>query len=47
MTKNEFVEACECRLIDPIIALDASDALLEALKARDDVRVIEILETEF
>ena len=46
MTKLEFISACESRLIDVGIALE-SDDIQDALIARDDEKVIEILDTEF
>jgi hypothetical protein len=47
MTKSQFIEECEARLIDPVLALDSSDALIEALKAKDDAKALEILDNEF
>jgi hypothetical protein len=46
MTKTEFMTECAKRTIDPQLALE-NDELCEALKDRDDVEVIRILNEEF
>lgn len=46
MTMIEFIIECESRSILPDIALEVTE-LREALKDRDDPRVIRLLDTEF
>jgi hypothetical protein len=46
MTQNQFADLCNEYDIHPSIALE-NDQLREALKARDDKKVIEILTNEF
>jgi hypothetical protein len=46
MTQNQFADLCTQYGIHPSIALE-NDQLREALKARDDKKVIEILTNEF
>ena len=46
MTANIFVAECEKRLVDPAIALD-NDFIRAALEERDDVLVLELLDSEF
>jgi hypothetical protein len=46
MTQNQFAALCIQYGIAPSIALE-NDQLREALKARDDKKVIEILTNEF
>lgn len=46
MTKAEFFALCAERLIDPSIALE-SEAIWEALRAKDRDAVIAALDSEF
>lgn len=46
MTQNQFLTLCNEHCIDPDIALD-NDDLCQALKDRDDDKVIEIIINEF
>ena len=46
MTHNEFVALCYEQCIPPNIALE-NDDIVEALKARDDDLVQQLLTTEF
>ena len=46
MTKFEFLALCGEHNIDPEIALE-NDAIIEALKAKNDEQVVEILTKEF
>lgn len=46
MTKLEFMAQCGERCIDPSIALE-NDDIVEALKAKDDAKVLELLDNEF
>lgn len=46
MTANEFAAECAARTIDPALALE-NENITAALRARDDARVREILDTEF
>jgi hypothetical protein len=46
MTKLEFLALCGEHNIEPAIALE-NDAIIEALKAKNDEQVIQILTEEF
>jgi hypothetical protein len=46
MTQNEFNQLCNDQLIEPAIALE-NDEIVNALKDRDDARVILLLTTQF
>lgn len=46
MTKTEFMTLCQERTIDPSLALE-NDAIIEALQAKDDDKVVELLDNEF
>jgi hypothetical protein len=46
MTKLEFMAQCEERCIDPSIALE-NDDIVQALKEKDDSKVVELLDTQF
>jgi hypothetical protein len=46
MTKTEFMTLCQERTIDPSLALE-NDAIIEALQAKDDDKVVELLNNEF
>jgi hypothetical protein len=46
MTKEKFLTECYARYIYPKIALE-NEELQDALVARDDDKVIEILDNEF
>jgi hypothetical protein len=46
MTQNQFFTLCNDHCIDPDIALE-NDNLRQALKDKDDKKVIEILTNEF
>ena len=46
MTALEFLALCGEHNIEPAIALE-NDAIIEALKAKNDEQVIEILTKEF
>lgn len=46
MKRNEFVGECARRTIDPGVALE-NENILEALKKRDDKRVLWLLDNEF
>ena len=46
MTQNQFLALCLERAIDPSIALE-SEAVREALRARDTAAVIAALDSEF
>lgn len=46
MTKLEFLALCGEHNIDPGIALE-NDAIIEALKAKNDEQVIQILTKDF
>ena len=46
MTLSKFVSLCHERTIDPSLALE-NPAIIEALKAKDDETVIDILDTAF
>jgi len=46
MTAIEFIGLCESVGVDPQIALE-NENLQEALRAKDDARITEILEKEF
>ena len=46
MTQTEFITLCLERTIYPELALE-NEAIVEALKAKDDERVIELLNNAF
>lgn len=46
MTANEFNAECVSRTIDPAIALE-NEEIVAALRARDDEKVIALLNEEF
>lgn len=46
MTANEFDAECTTRTIDPALALE-NDAVVAALRSRDDEEVRRLLDTEF
>ena len=46
MTQNQFNALCNEHCIDPSLALE-NDELVDALRKRDDDRVVEILTKEF
>ena len=46
MTQNQFNTLCTEHCIDPSLALE-NENLIEALRERDDERVIEIITQEF
>jgi hypothetical protein len=46
MTANQFNALCAERTIDPSLALE-NPAIIEALKAKDDETVVDILDTAF
>lgn len=46
MTMTKFIQECATRTISPDIALE-NNLVHEALKARDDKKVIELLDNEF
>ncbi len=46
MKRNEFVEECARRTIDPGVALE-NENILEALKKRDNEGVLWLLDNEF
>jgi hypothetical protein len=46
MTHLEFITLCNEHTIDPSLALE-NENIVEALKARDDAQVVEILTNEF
>ena len=46
MTRNDFAYECAQRTIAPEIALE-NENILEALKKRDDKRVLWLLDNEF
>ena len=46
MTRNEFASECTRRTIEPGIALE-NENICEALKERDDKRVLWVLDNEF
>ena len=46
MTQNQFNALCTEHCIDPSLALE-NENLIEALRERDDERVIEIITPEF
>lgn len=46
MKRNEFVSECARRTIDPEVALE-NENILEALKKRDNERVLWLLDNEF
>ncbi len=46
MTTDEFARACAERYIDPNIALE-NENVKQALRERDDNKVIKLLEEEF
>lgn len=46
MTRLEFLAKCGELFIDPQLALENGD-IVEALKANDDARVIQLLREEF
>lgn len=46
MTKLEFLTLCGEYAIDPALALE-NDAIRQALKAHDDKKVRQLIETEF
>ena len=46
MTQNQFNALCNEHCIDPSLALE-NENLIEALRERDDDRVIEIITQEF
>ena len=44
MTRNEFYAECTKRTIFPLQVLEESAAVKEALKARDDKKVLQLLD---
>ena len=46
MTHSEFITLCNEHTIDPSLALE-NENIVEALKARDDAQVVEVLTNEF
>jgi len=46
MTMHTFIALCHERTIDPSLALE-NPAVIEALKAKDDETVVDILDTAF
>lgn len=46
MTRLEFVSLCGTYLIDPAIVLE-NEAIVKALKERDDSKVIRLVKTKF
>jgi len=46
MTQNQFNSLCNEHCVDPSLALE-NDELVDALRERDDDRVVEILTKEF
>jgi hypothetical protein len=46
MTLSQFTALCAERTIDPSLALE-NETLIEALKAKDDEAVVNILDNEF
>ena len=46
MTKPEFLTSCLERFIDPALALE-NENVCEALKNKDDAKVIYLLDNEF
>lgn len=46
MSRNQFDALCSKYLIDPAIALE-NEEIVEALKAKDDAKVEQILKTQF
>lgn len=46
MTSSQFAEECGKRLIEPAIAIE-NESIVAALRERDDLRVIELLNSEF
>ncbi len=46
MTEFEFLSICGELLIDPAIALE-NEHVIEALKAKDQKKIIQTLKTEF
>jgi hypothetical protein len=46
MTANEFNQLCQFHCVDPSIALE-NENIIEALQARDDEKVEQVLTIEF
>jgi hypothetical protein len=46
MTLSQFTALCAERTIDPSLALE-NPAIIEALKAKDDETVVDILDTAY
>ena len=46
MRKQSFLIHCSLKFINPNIALE-NEKIINALKSRDDKKVIELLKTEF
>lgn len=46
MRKEKFTYECGNRTIDPVIALE-NEKIVQALKDRDDERVLSLLDSEF
>lgn len=46
MTREEFIDECDKRLIDPNLAIE-NEQIRERLRNRDDLAVIALLESEF
>ena len=46
MTQNEFIAKCDELMLPPELALE-NDDIVNALRAKDDQLVIELLKTQF